>query len=82
MSVRKPAIIASRGTSPDGSKQERRKNSRFLVTVPIEASWRGSDGIAFKAQAIAKQVNCNGGLLEMENYPEMGSRITDRKSVV
>ena len=76
MSVRKPAIIASRGTSPDGSKQERRKNSRFLVTVPIEASWRGSDGIAFEAQAIAKQVNCNGGLLEMENYPEMGSRIT------
>lgn len=73
---KKPTSIASRGTSPDGSKQERRKNPRYLVTVPMEASWRGSDGVAFKAQAIAKQVNASGGLLEMENYPEMGSRIT------
>jgi hypothetical protein len=73
---RKPTIIASRGTSPDGSKQERRKNIRYLVTVPIEASWRGPEGIAFKAQAIAKQVNASGGLLEMESYPEMGSRVT------
>ncbi len=68
--------MARRGTSPDGSKMERRRNTRYLVTVPIEASWRGPDGVAFKAQAIAKQVNANGGLLEMENYPEVGSRIT------
>jgi len=73
---RKPLKLASRGTSPDGSKQERRKNNRFLVTVPIEASWRGSDGLAFKCQAIARQVNQNGGHLEMETYPEVGSRIT------
>jgi hypothetical protein len=73
---KKPARIASRGTSPDGSKQERRKNARFLVTVPMEASWRGPDGVAFKAQAVAKQVNSNGGLLEMDNYPDMGTRIT------
>jgi hypothetical protein len=73
---RNPTISASRGTSPDGSKQERRKNSRFLVTVPIEVSWRAPTGIAFKAQAVAKQVNASGGFLEMENYPEMGSRIT------
>jgi len=73
---RKPIRFATRGTSPDGSKQERRKNSRFLVTVPIEASWRGADDIAFKIQAVARQVNANGGLLEMEQYPEVGSRIT------
>jgi hypothetical protein len=42
----------------------------------MEASWRGSDGMAVKEQAIAKQVNANGGLLEMANYPEVGSRIT------
>jgi hypothetical protein len=72
---RKPTILATRGTSPDGSKQERRKNSRFLVTVPIEASWRGPEGVAIKTQAVARQVNANGGLLEMENYPEVGSRI-------
>jgi hypothetical protein len=68
--------MARRGTSPDGSKSERRKSARFLVTVPIEASWKGPDGTAFKAQAIARQVNANGGLLEMANYPEVGSRIT------
>jgi hypothetical protein len=68
--------MARRGTSPDGSKAERRKNTRFSVTVPIEASWRGADGIAIKEQAVAKQVNANGGVLEMTNYPEVGSRIT------
>ena len=68
--------MARRGTSPDGSKVERRKTQRFPVTVPIEASWRGSDGMAVKEQAVAKQVNANGGLLEMANYPEVGSRIT------
>ena len=72
---RKPRIIATRGTSPDGSKQERRKAGRFSVTVPIEASWRGPEGITVKAQAVAKHVNANGGLLEMEQYPEVGSRI-------
>jgi hypothetical protein len=68
--------MARRGTSPDGSKIERRRNARFLVTVPIEASWRGLDGTAVKQQAIAKQVNANGGMLEMESYPEVGTRIT------
>ncbi len=68
--------MAKRGTSPDGSKAERRRSTRFLVSVPIEVSWRGPDGISIKAQAFAKQVNANGGLLEMSIYPEMGSRIT------
>jgi hypothetical protein len=71
-----PARIANRGTSPDGSKQERRKNPRYVVTVPLEAVWRGPDGVAFKSQAVAKQVNANGGLLEMDNYPDMGTRIS------
>jgi hypothetical protein len=73
---KEPTTMARRGTSPDGSKTERRKSSRFLVSVPIEASWRGLDGLAVKEQAIAKQVNANGGLLEMSSYPDVGSRIT------
>jgi hypothetical protein len=73
---RKPAIISTRRTAPDGSKEERRKAPRYLVTIPIEASWRGPDGIAIKAQATARKVNANGGMLEMETYPEMGNRIT------
>ena len=67
--------MARRGTSSDGTKVERRKAQRFPVTVPIEASWRGPDGMAIKEQAIARQVNANGGMLEMSTYPEVGSRI-------
>jgi len=65
-----------RGTSPDGTKVERRKARRFPVTVPIEVSWRSPDGAAIKEQAMAKQVNANGGQLEMSTYPDVGSRIT------
>jgi hypothetical protein len=68
--------MARRGTSPDGSKVERRKARRFPVIVPIEVSWRGPEGMAIKEQAIARQVNANGGQLEMSIYPDVGSRIT------
>jgi len=68
--------MATRGRGPDGSKVERRKGNRFLVTVPIEARWRDPDGVPVLQQAIAKQVNANGGFLEMARYPEVGSRIT------
>ena len=75
MERRKPVQMARRGTTPDGSKEERRKSSRFLVAVPIEANWRSSEGIPETVQAIAKQVNGNGGFLEMTSYPDVGSRI-------
>lgn len=68
--------MARRSTSPDGSKVERRKARRFPVTVPIEVSWRSPDGMAIKEQAIARQVNANGGQLEMSTYPDVGMRIT------
>ncbi|MGH9775428.1 MAG: hypothetical protein ACRD50_10830 [Candidatus Acidiferrales bacterium] len=68
--------MKKRSTSPDGSKVERRKSHRFPVAVPIEASWRGPDGLAVKEEAVARQVNAHGGLLEMANYPEIGSRVT------
>jgi hypothetical protein len=76
MERRKPVQLARRGTTPDGSKEERRKSSRFLVAVPIEASWRNAEGIPVLVQAVAKQVNGNGGFLEMTVYPGVGSRIT------
>jgi hypothetical protein len=46
------------------------------VVVPIEVSWRGTDGIAVKEDAVARQVNANGGFLKMSNYPALGSRVT------
>src|ERR1700688_2211692 len=76
MDRRKSAIMTGRGTTPDGSKVERRKTYRFLVAVPVEASWRNAEGIPVLVHAIAKQVNANGGFLEMTLYPPVGSRIT------
>jgi hypothetical protein len=75
MDKRKTAVMSGRGTTPDGSKAERRKTSRFLVAVPVEASWRTPEGVPVLVQAIAKQVNANGGFLEMTLYPTVGSRI-------
>jgi hypothetical protein len=75
MDRRKAAIMAGRGTTPDGSKEERRKSYRFLVAVPIEANWRNPEGVPVMVQAVAKQVNANGGFLEMTIYPPVGSRI-------
>jgi hypothetical protein len=68
--------IARRSTSPDGSKTERRKSPRFTVNVPIEVSWHRPDGTTEKRDATAKSVNAQGGLLHMEQYPEMGGRVT------
>jgi hypothetical protein len=76
MDRRKSGNITGRGTTPDGSKVERRKASRFLVAVPIEASWRNPEGVPVLVHAVAKQVNANGGFLEMTLYPGVGSRIT------
>src|ERR1700674_2222619 len=76
MDRKKAASLTARGTTPDGSKAERRKSYRFLVAVPIEASWRNTEGVPVLVHAIAKQVNANGGFLEMTQYPSVGSRIT------
>lgn len=76
MDKKKPGQMSGRSTTPDGSKAERRKTSRFLVAVPIEANWRNAEGVPVLVQAVAKQVNLNGGFLEMTIYPSVGSRIT------
>jgi hypothetical protein len=68
--------IKKRPMTADGTKVERRKSRRFPVAVPIEVSWRGKDGIAVKEDAVARQVNANGGFLNMSVYPELGSRVT------
>lgn len=64
-----------RPTAADGTKVERRKETRFPVSIPLEASWRGAEGELIKEQAVARQVNAHGGLLEMANYPDIGTRV-------
>jgi hypothetical protein len=73
---RKPVTIKRRPMSADGTTIERRKSRRFPVSVPVEVSWSGKDGIAVKQDAVARQVNANGGFLKMSVYPELGSRVT------
>lgn len=65
-----------RPTAADGTKLERRKETRFPVSIPVEVSWRGADGVPMNEEAVAKQVNDHGGLLEMTNYPDLGTRVT------
>jgi hypothetical protein len=71
-----PVTIKKRPMTADGTSVERRKSRRFPVVVPIEVSWRGRDGMAVKEDAVARQVNANGGFLKMSNYPASGSRVT------
>ncbi|MFZ0819649.1 MAG: hypothetical protein WAM91_06240 [Candidatus Acidiferrales bacterium] len=68
--------INRRSTNPDGTKVDKRTSHRFAVLVPVEVSWRGPDGKAVKADAVARHVNARGGFLEMELLPEFGSRIS------
>jgi hypothetical protein len=68
--------IKKRPMTADGTSVERRKSRRFPVVVPIEMSWRGKDGISVKEDAVARQVNANGGFVKMSNYPVLGSRVT------
>ena len=69
-------MIKKRPISADGKNVERRKTRRFPVVVPIEVSWRGSDGTPVKEDAVARQVNANGGFLKMSTYPDSGARVT------
>lgn len=64
-----------RPTAADGTKLERRKETRFPVSIPMEVSWKGPEGGLMKEEALARQVNENGGLLEMATYPDLGSRV-------
>jgi hypothetical protein len=65
-----------RPTAADGSKLERRKETRFPVSIPVEVGWKGVEGQPMKEQGLARQVNAHGGLLEMTNYPDLGTRVT------
>jgi hypothetical protein len=56
-------------------KTEKRRGARFPVVVPIEAKWQQASGKSVKQVANAKEVNAQGGLLEMKVYPSIGSQL-------
>src|SRR2546429_765127 len=53
-------------------RTEQRRSSRFSVVVPVEVKWQEPSGKIVKQAAQAKEVNAQGGLLEMKIYPWVG----------
>ena len=56
-------------------KTEQRRGIRFPVVVPVEAKWQEASGKSVKETAQAKEVNAQGGLLDMKRYPSVGSQL-------
>src|SRR6266436_9628146 len=56
-------------------KSEKRRGVRFPVVVPVEAKWQEASGKNIKEAANAIEVSAQGGLLEMKNYPRVGSHL-------
>lgn len=59
-----------------GVKKEHRRSSRFSVIVPVEASWQDAAGKTVKEAAQAREVNAQGGLLDMRAYPGIDRKLT------
>jgi hypothetical protein len=53
----------------------RRRSRRFPFVSPVEATWQGTNGKVFREAGRAKEVNSQGGLLELKNYPPVGSQV-------
>lgn len=56
-------------------KPEQRRGRRFSVVVPVEVKWQEPSGKAVKEAAQAKEVNAQGGLLDMKVYPWVGGAL-------
>jgi hypothetical protein len=67
-----------RASGPQVSAEGRRRSGRFPVVVPVAVRWEEPGGKAMKAEAQAKEVNINGGLLQfldMEVFPAAGAEM-------
>ena len=61
--------------NPPPRKAEHRRSNRFPVVVPVEVKCHEPSGVTIKKAAQAKEVNAEGGLLDMKTYPDVGSQI-------
>ena len=60
---------------PASPKTEQRRGSRFPVIVPVQAKWQEATGRIVVENAQAREVNTQGGLLDMQNFPSVGSQL-------
>ncbi len=56
-------------------KTEQRRGSRFPVVVPVDVKWQEPSGKTVKEAAQAKEVNAQGGLLDMKTHPRVGAKL-------
>ena len=63
--------IANQPSSTAGKRRSR----RFPFISPVEATWQGAGGKIFREAGRATEVNAQGGLVEMNNYPAVGSQM-------
>lgn len=62
-------------TSTPPSRGELRRSSRFPVIVPVQAKWQETTGQIVTETAQAREVNTQGGLLDMKTFPSVGSQL-------
>jgi hypothetical protein len=62
-------------TSPASTKTDQRRGSRFSVIVPVQAKWQEASGRIVIENAQAREVNKQGGLLDMKIFPSVGSQM-------
>ncbi len=62
-------------TNPPRTKTEQRRGSRFPVVVPVQAKWQEATGKTVVETAQAREVNAQGGLLNMKTFPSVGSQL-------
>ena len=53
----------------------KRRSRRFPFISPVEATWQEPNGKLFRQPGQATEVNAQGGLLEMNTYPSVGTQI-------
>jgi len=62
-------------TPPLPPKADQRRGSRFPVVVPVQAKWQEASGRIVIESAQAREVNMQGGLLDMKIFPSVGSQM-------
>src|SRR5450432_4156067 len=67
--------IENATTNSCAARVEHRRSKRFPVAVAAEVKWLGPGGVRMKEKAHAEEVNAHGGLLRMNNYPNVGAII-------
>jgi hypothetical protein len=57
------------------ARTEKRRGGRFPVIVPVQAKWQETSGKTMIETAQAREVNAQGGLLDMKTFPSVGSQL-------